>query len=213
MSTIALGILSKKQGRHQQIPRTIPYNQLIENAGGLRRWENSDVMPRPGDALQERLYCIRWRTPGRINERGRESRGDLIYREPRAHDQDSEQRILDELRQVFDDWQAAGWIPNWRIEPGQETTRLTREKGWTYWHHLYTPRQLVMAGQYSRRMAACALNVRAALLLALSRLLDMDSRLCYWLTSQGGGIGGTKTVFYNLALNTFPNYVARAFPA
>jgi len=30
---------------------------------GLRQWENSDLVPRPGDTFQERLYCIRWRLP------------------------------------------------------------------------------------------------------------------------------------------------------
>ncbi len=42
----ALWEIFKKHGRHQQMPRTIPYNQLIENAGGLRRWENADVQCR-----------------------------------------------------------------------------------------------------------------------------------------------------------------------
>lgn len=199
----------RKQGRHQQIPRTIPYNQLIENAGGLRRWENADVVPRPGDALQELLFCIRWRKPDWTDERGRKRRGDLVYREPRALDLDAERTILDELRQEFSAWQAAGWIPSWRIEPGKETTRLTREKGWTHWHHLFTPRQLLMAGEYSRRVGGCEPSVRAALALNLGRLSDTNGRLCRWLGSQGGGIGGTKTVFYNLALNTFPNYAGR----
>jgi len=205
----ALWEIFKRQGRHQQMLRDVPYNQLIENAGGLRRWENADVMPRPGDILQERLFCIRWRTPNWIDKRGRERRGDLIYREPRAHDLDVEQRVLDGLAKMFNDWQARGWIPSWRIEPGQETTRLTREKGWTYWHHLFTPRQLLMAGEYSRRIGECEAEVRAVLSLNLGRLSDTNSRLCRWLGTQGGGIGGTKTVFYNLALNTFPNYAGR----
>jgi hypothetical protein len=59
----ALWQMFKRDGRHNNTPRTIPYNQLIENAGGLRRWEKRDFMPRPDDLLQERLYCIRWRLP------------------------------------------------------------------------------------------------------------------------------------------------------
>ena len=31
---------------------------------GLRQWENADLVPRPDDTFQERLYCIRWRLPG-----------------------------------------------------------------------------------------------------------------------------------------------------
>ncbi|WP_373508592.1 hypothetical protein [Thiocapsa sp.] len=30
---------------------------------GLRQSENSDLVPRPDDTFQERLYCIRWRLP------------------------------------------------------------------------------------------------------------------------------------------------------
>ena len=30
---------------------------------GLRQWENDDLVPRPGDVFQERLYCVRWRLP------------------------------------------------------------------------------------------------------------------------------------------------------
>ncbi|MGF1612710.1 MAG: hypothetical protein ACFCVA_02025 [Gammaproteobacteria bacterium] len=193
------------------MPRTLPYSQLIENAGGLRRWENNDVVPRPGDVLQERLYCIRWRNTNWIDGRGRERRGELVYREPRAHDLDVEQQVLDELRAVFDEWQAAGWIPSWRIEPGDETTRLQREKGWTYWHHLFTPRQLLMAGEYSRRIGSCEPEVRAALTLVLGMACNYSSRICHWLPTQGGGIGGTKWTFYNQAFNTFPNYPVRTW--
>jgi putative DNA methylase len=139
----------KHNTKHTGTPRAIPYNQLIENAGGLRMWEKRDFQPRPDDILQERLYCIRWRQPDWVDERERERRGDLVYREPRTHDHAVEEMVVDLLSEVFDDWQTAGWIPNWRIEPGMETTRLQRERGWTYWHHLFTPRQLLMNGYYS----------------------------------------------------------------
>ena len=192
------GILSQTQP-------TIPYKQLIENAGGLRQWDKSDFEPRPNDVLQERLYCIRWRKPDWVDEKGRTRRGDLVYREPLSHDMDVERKIREMLLDVFEDWQAAGWIPNWRIEPGQETTRLQRERGWIYWHHLFTPRQLLTNGFYSSLLAECDSNVRGALTLNLGRTLDSNSRLCHWKISQGGGIGGTRAVFYNQALNTFPN--------
>jgi putative DNA methylase len=203
----------KRRGLHQQMQRTMPYNQLIENAGGLRRWENSDVMPRPGDVLQERLFCIRWREPDWTDERGRVRRGDMVYREPRAHDLDVEQAVLDELCQKFVAWQAAGWIPSWRIEPGEKTDEPIRTKGWTHWHHLFTPRQLMMAGEYSQRVGGCKSEVRAALALNLGRLADTNARLCRWKVSQGGGIGGSVTVFYNQALNPFPNYTGRGLTA
>lgn len=219
----ALWEIFRRQGRHQSMPRTLPYNQLIENAGGLRRWDKRDVAPRPGDVLQERLYCIRWRKSplappfdnggmGGISGAGaRTVRGDLVYREPRAHDLDTEQRIADALAAVFDDWQAAGWIPGWRIEPGEKTDEPIRTKGWTYWHHLFTPRQLLMAGEYSRRIAGCEAEVRTALTLNLGIAANYSSRICHWLPTQGSGVGGTKWTFYNQALNTFPNYPVRTW--
>lgn len=199
----------KAKKKHAGTPRAIPYNQLIENAGGLRQWEKRDFQPRKSAILQERLYCIRWRLPDWNDERGRERKGELVYREPRTHDLDVEDKVVRMLEKEFEAWQDAGWIPSWRIEPGTETTRLQREKGWTHWHHLFTPRQLLMNGYYSKRIGERDPQVRAALLLNLGRLADTNGRLCRWKVSQGGGIGGTISVFYNQALNTFPNYASR----
>jgi adenine-specific DNA methylase len=135
----------------------------------------------------------------------------LVYREPRSHDFSVEDKVVELLSEVFDEWQVAGWIPNWRIEPGDKTDEPIRTKGWTYWHHLFTPRQLLMNGYYSRQIAHHEPQVRAALALNLGRLADTNARLCRWLGTQGGGIGGTKTVFYNQALNPFPNYAGRGW--
>jgi hypothetical protein len=41
------------------------------------------------------------------------------------------------------DWQVAGLVPDMRTEPGDETARLIHERGWSRWHHLFTPRQLL----------------------------------------------------------------------
>ena len=62
----------KAKKKHAGTPRAIPYNQLIENAGGLRQWEKRDFQPREDDILQERLFCIRWRQPDWVDDRGRE---------------------------------------------------------------------------------------------------------------------------------------------
>ena len=201
----------KRNQSHQQMPRAIPYNQLIENAGGLRRWENADIVPRLGDVLQERLFAIRWRKPDWIDEHGRARRGEFVYREPRAHDLDVEQQVQDELRPVFKDWQAAGWIPGWRIEPGEKTSEMIRTRGWTRWHHLFTPRQLLLAGEYARKISGCDAKLRAALQLNIGHIANYNSRLCHWHERAGGGVGSTGRVFYNQAFNTFFNYPARSW--
>ena len=46
------------------------------------------------------------------------ARGELVYREPRIYDLEIEAKVMEMLDKVFDEWQAAGWIPGWRIEPG-----------------------------------------------------------------------------------------------
>jgi hypothetical protein len=297
----------KRSKKHAGTSRTIPYNQLIESAGGLRMWEKRDFQPRSDDILQEQLYCIRWRTPdllGLLQEeqalrtsdknsrrrveietlisglrgffhgsewqsldrlRVRDWRGEdekiaelearlssmradaryvshatrlrtdlknlkvlkadrealarslaarvphLVYRESRTHDVACEAKVVELLGAAFDDWQMAGWIPSWRIEPGEKTDEPIRTRGWTHWHHLFTPRQLLMNGSYSQRIAMREPEVRTTLMMNLGRVTDTNARLCRWLGLQGGGIGGTKTVFYNRALNTFPNYAGRGW--
>lgn len=201
----------KRNKRHSGTSRAIEYSGLIDNASGLRLWEKRDFQPRLEDVLQERLFCIRWRTPDWIDERGRQRKGHLVYREPQKHDLAVEARVVTSLNNCFDEWQTAGWIPSWRIEPGDKTDEPIRTRGWTYWHHLFTPRQLLMNGYYSQRIAKREVGVRAALMMNLGRVADTNAKMCRWKVSQGGGIGGTITVFYNQALNTFPNYAGRGW--
>jgi adenine-specific DNA methylase len=201
----------KREGRHNNTQKTISYSQLIENAGGLRRWEKRDFIPRPDDLLQERLYCIRWRKPDYEDEQGRTRRGELVYREPRTHDLEMEAKVTEILNDVFDKWQGDGWIPGWRIEPGAKTDEPIRTRGWTHWHHLFNPRQLLMSGEYSRRIASCKPELRAALILAFGRVVEANARLTRWKSGDGGGIGGTVSVYYNQALNTMLNYASRSW--
>lgn len=108
----------------------------LRGPDGLRRWANEDVAPRPGDVFQERLYCIRW-----IN-----SEGHRRYAAPDEADLARESKVLDLLRERFSDWQRKGYIPSKPIVSGYNTDQPVRERGWTHWHHLFTPRQLLMHG-------------------------------------------------------------------
>ena len=204
--------LFKREGRHKNIPRTVPYQRIIENAGGLRKWEKRDFMPRADDVLQERLYCIRWRKPDWEDISGKIHRGDLVFREPRIHDLDVEKKTIEILMDFFDDWQNFGWIPNWRIETGEKTLELIRTRGWSYWHHLFIPRYLLISGFYSKKISTRPKAIKKALLLNLGRLIETNAKLCRWLGTNSSGIGGTKTVFYNQAFNTFFNFAGRSWP-
>lgn len=207
----ALWEIFKRDGKHQQIPRAIPYKQVLAGGGGLRRWENADVRPRPDDLLQERLYCIRWRMPDSIDQQGRQRKGEFVYREPRAFDEDVENKVYAELTKVFDDWQSSGWIPNWRIEPGNKTDEPIRTRGWTHWHHLFTPRQLLMGGYFAALIGKTKGDVHRALLMVLGTYANYNARLVRWDATAGNGAGSTHKVFYNHALNTLYDYASRSW--
>jgi putative DNA methylase len=180
----------------------------------LRLWEKTDFKPRPEDIFQERLYAVHWMRPKTNGKK-------FDYEFRRATEDDLKREFIVEefVRKHLVEWQAKGWLPDMRIEPGAETTRLFRERGWTHWHHLFPPRHLLLLGMM-RRAAG-----HGDMLLLLSRILDYTSKLCQWTTSkagsgkagEGGRTGGASDnpahVFYNQALNTFYNYGCRAsFP-
>ena len=100
------------------------------------------------------------------------------------------------------EWQAKGWVPDMRIEPGAKTDEPIRTRGWTHWHHLFNPRQLLVAGIVNRYSDA-------RLKLGLTQMLNNLSRLTRWRPQAGGG-GGSAGVFDNQALNTLFNYACRA---
>jgi hypothetical protein len=175
--------------------------EALRGPQGLRRWTNEDVVPQVNDVFQERLYCIRW-----IN-----ARGDRRYSAPSAYDLEKESKVLDLLLERFTAWQEKGIIPSKKIETGYNTEQPVRERGWTHWHHLFAPRQLLALGLIAEMISTYA-NTPDSLgfcLLSVARLANWNSKLCRWLQPQGGGIGGGVETFYNQALNTLFNYSVR----
>jgi adenine-specific DNA methylase len=135
----------------------------------------------------------------------------VLYRAAEAADLEREARVLTLLRERFNDWQTQGYIPSRQIVPGDKTTELMRTRGWTHWHHLFTPRQLLIHGLILAEsgLAAGADTVAAtANLLGAGRCGDWDSRLCRWWTDPGH----EKVIqtFSNQALNTLANYAGRS---
>ncbi|MBW2066672.1 MAG: DUF1156 domain-containing protein [Deltaproteobacteria bacterium] len=207
----------------------------------LRMWENEDLVPRPDDVFQERLYCIRWvetyyemKRGGQIVELTREEAQalpdfeDLLrsgklkektrrhYRAPTAEDLKREERVLELLKERFSEWQAKGYIPSRRIEPGAKTDEPIRTRGWTHWHHLFTPRQLLVYGSFAREIALLKRPTKKlwsniSIFLSIGNCCNWNSRLCQWIPNikRSGGIGSVAQTFYNQALNTFFNYGTR----
>jgi adenine-specific DNA methylase len=167
-------------------------------------------MPRPDDVFQERLYCIQWAEfiedeNGKINKKWH-------YKAPTAEDFRREEKVLELLNARFQPWQEKGYIPRRKIEPGSETTRLQRERGWTYWHHLFTPRQLLLCGLVMEYLDTHKLSPEkiAMALLGVGRCLNYMARLSTWHPAKGNE--NVERVFTNQALNTLSSYASRSWP-
>lgn len=159
----------------------------------LRTWEKTDFMPRPDDIFRERLCAVGWVNP---TVRGGKQRAE--FRTVTEEDLHRDEIAAEYLRMHLAEWQHNGWIPDMRIEPGYNTRQPIWERGWTYWHHLFNPRQLVVLGLVNRY---------ADFLLrpAFAQLLQYNSRLCMWHNGAGGRTG-VQQVFSNQALNTLYIY-------
>jgi adenine-specific DNA methylase len=185
-------------------------NRYSSTAGNeLRRWGRDDILPRPDDIFQERLYCIQWSRPD----------GSFFYEGATAADEQRERTVGELVTARLREWQSAGLVPDAVIEPGAETSRLFRERGWTHWHHLFGPRHLLIGAlvlQHTSGLQSQTLQMGSAI--ALCRALTWMSRLTRWNVGYEGDSGvapsadTVKDVFYNQALNTFYNYGSRSFP-
>jgi len=175
---------------------------------GMRTWEKEDFTPRTDDVIQERLYCIRWVET--INNNNGKEETVLHYRAPNSEDYRRNEKVISLLSERFEDWQTKGYIPSRKIVPGYNTTQPIRERGWTYWHHLFSPRQLLMFGTISN-LAECYSKDQTeylGILLGLAKSTDYNSKLCRWNPREIGD--KSEQTFSNQALNTLYNYAVRS---
>ena len=182
------------------------YRDAEGNTGNrLRRWEKHDFKPRPDDIFQERLYCIYWMQRETLDK----WRPSTYFVSVTEADLERERKVEALIAENLVRWQDQGLAPDMAIEPGDETTRLFRERGWTHWHHLFNARDILYLVTYKKHA-----NGSPVACLYLSELLNYFSRLC---AVKPGGAGSRPEeiwvggVFANQALNTFFNYGSRAF--
>ena len=162
----------------------------------LRMWEKGDFKPRSTDLYQERLYAIQWM------RRTRRGRGEEYAVRPATPDDMERERIVEEYVALhLSEWQTSGVIPDMRIEAGVKTSEPTRTRGWTHWHHLFNPRQLLVGALLNQPRGA-------ELKLGLARVLNCNSRLSRF-TIGGSGAAMVTGAFDNQALNTLINYGCR----
>jgi len=111
------------------------------------------------------------------------------------------------IAQHFVDWQNKGWIPDMRIEvggpPRYQGLDLIRARGWTYWHHVFNPRQLLLAGLVNQ-------SKEPSIKCSLAQSLNWNSKLSTW-NRHGGGGGIVQNTFINQALNTLYDHGCRSW--
>nr|WP_207636698.1 anti-phage-associated DUF1156 domain-containing protein [Desulfurispora thermophila] len=175
---------------------------------GLRRWEAHEFLPRPDDVFQERLYCIRYEK-NFMDENGN-IQTERYYTAPTPEDLAREERVKQLLTEKFQEWQEKGYVPSSIIEEGDKTSEPIRTRGWTYWHHLFNPRQLLVQGLLMELIDkhAGTKEEKVVGLLGVNKCCDWNSKLCRW------GVGEAREsiaqTFYNQALNTVYNYGSKA---
>ena len=163
----------------------------------LRLWDKNDFKPRPGDIFQERLYCVQWMRP---KKKGKQS--EYEFRAVTEDDIAREKIVEDFVDKHLEEWQENGWIPDSKIEPGAKTDEPIRTRGWTYWHHLFNPRQLLVFGLLNRFNYAFSKFF-------VFQAMNNNCRLSRW--NPYSGVGQTVGIFDNQALNTLFNYGTRGY--
>jgi putative DNA methylase len=180
------------------------------NANRLRYWNKTDFMPHPNDVFQERLYAIQWINTDPLNR----SLQKTFFTAVREEDLERERKVEQIVRENLEQWQRDGLVPDMPIEPGNKTSEPIRTRGWTYWHHLFTPRQLIQISILIR--IAKALPDAQYIYPDIAKALDRSSKNCRWTPGSpakpGVAITSEKVgqVFDNQALNVLYNFASRS---
>jgi putative DNA methylase len=172
----------------------------------LRQWEAADFKPRPEDIFQERLYAIHWIKKDSLHKKRQEA----FFASVREADLERERQVEGIVGSNFARWQRDGLIPDMGIEAGYNTDQPTRERGWKYWHQLFSPRDLLGLATYHRHVRSQPSEVRAALVSTIPMIADNACKLCGWNPGHPGSGEFTTNVFNNQALNTHYNYSCRS---
>jgi hypothetical protein len=164
----------------------------------LRLWAKEDFTPQEDDIFQERLYAVLWM---KAEDTGK-PRPRSFFAAPSDADLVRERLVERLVGENLSRWQGEGLVPDMPIETGDETARLQRERGWTHWHHLFTPRQILYFSLFRQLMFQSKHPIHA---LNICRLLDRSSKINKWSSSNGSS-GQPTNVFDDQSLKTFLNY-------
>jgi len=171
----------------------------------LRSWEKNNIKPIPTDVFLERIYAIQWITNDTIDLGKQET----YFSSVTSDDLERELKVEAIVCENLADWQQQGFIPDMEIEPGAKTDEPIRTRGWTHWHHMFSPRQLLVAAIVKKKILEQADDVQPALNLSLAKMIDWSSKLCRYGT--GAARESIAQTFYNQAYNTNYSYGVRSF--
>ena len=168
----------------------------------IRRWGKTDIAPRAHDVLAERLYCILW-----TRRKENAPRDEYDFRKVSEADIRREARVHEHVERHLKEWQQKGWVPDLRIEAGGAPKHsgrdLIQNRGWTHWHHVFNPRQLLLGALINARSDA-------KLKFGLTRALDRNAKLSGWSNKIKGGGGNVENVFADQNLALLDNYGCRS---
>ena len=166
-------------------------------ANHVRLWEKGDVVARRNDLLQERLYCVQW-----MRKKLGSRHFEYEFRSATTADINRERIVESYVNEHLAEWQDNGWVPDMRIEEGgpprYQGRALVRSRGWTHWHHVFNPRQLLLGALLNR-------HADAHLKFGSGQALNRNCRLSRW----DPGFEKIADAFYNQALNPLFNYGCR----
>lgn len=173
----------------------------------LRRWEKQDFKPREDDVFQERLYAIQWIKKETINK----PRPETYFTSVKQADLERENKVNLIVDKNLLRWQENGLVPDMEIEPGDKTDEPIRTRGWTYWHHLFSARQLLGISLFLQK--ARDHNEDLAEVLSFSPDgIQRGSRLCRVDVFPGPGrMPKIVETFSDQALNPLYNYGVRGW--
>lgn len=188
----------------------------------LRSWENEDLEPRPktydphapaplagqppgawggGDVWQERLYAVQWMSGADL--RAGRARPSSFFRAPDAGDLRRDEEVRRLVRASLTEWQAEGRVPDMVLEWGHEVEGLIRTMGWTRWHHLFTPRSLLL-------LAIIARHRTPGIAFTMLAYADYVSRLGTWNAGHAGSSAQVMHAFASQALRTGVSYACKS---
>lgn len=173
-----------------------------ESFNRLRQWELNDFKPHPDDVFQERLYCIQWIKKGISGQSYQET----YFAAINEADLKREKKIEDIVEKNLVTWQEQGLVPDMIVETGYNTDQPIRERGWRYWHHFFNPRQILIFSVLRRYSFSSKQS--PSTLIAQTRSIEWNSRLCRWATSSRHE--NQVNTFSDQALKPLFNYAARS---